>query len=138
MAVLKRKGSAVWWVHPGTRMIEALRILAEKDIGALLVLEEGKVVGIVSERDYARRVGLNGNTAYDTRVEEIMSRHVLYARPEQRVDECMALMTAKHIRHLPVIDDTGLIGVISISDVVAAVISDREFTIDQLVHYVTG
>jgi CBS domain-containing protein len=117
---------------------EALDLMAEKNVGALLVLEEGELVGIISERDYARGVVLKGKTAKDTPVREIMTERVVYVRLEQTVEECMALMTDKRIRHLPVLAEGQLIGVISIGDVVKDVIAEQEFIIQQLESYITG
>ena len=112
--------------------------MAEKNIGALLVLDQDNLVGIFSERDYARKVVLKGKSSRDIRVSEIMTEKVVYIQPDQTVEECLALMTGKKVRHLPVMEDNQLIGLISIGDVVKAVISDREFTIEQLENYITG
>ncbi|MCG8350925.1 MAG: CBS domain-containing protein [Chloroflexales bacterium] len=111
--------------------------MADKDIGAVLVLEEGNLVGIVTERDYARKLILQGKASKETPVSEVMSRRVLYVEPDQTVEECMALMTEKHLRHLPVINGDQLLGIVSIRDVVKDIISDREFLIEQLEHYIT-
>lgn len=136
--VLEHKGHEVWSVSPDETVFQALKLLAEKDIGALVVLEGGEVTGIFSERDYARKVILQGKSSADTRVREVMSSRVLYVRPEQSVDECMALMTENHVRHLPVIQGKQLVGVISIGDLVKSVISHHEFIIEQLENYITG
>ncbi|MGH2593753.1 MAG: CBS domain-containing protein [Anaerolineae bacterium] len=137
--LLQGKGSDVWSVAPTTSVYEALALMAGKNVGALLVLEAGQLVGIFSERDYARKVVLQGKTSKDTPVSEIMTSKVVYVRPEQTIEDCMALMTDKHIRHLPVLaDDHQVLGVISIGDVVKAVISEQSFIIEQLENYITG
>jgi len=137
--LLQGKGSDVWSVAPTTSVFEALALMAGKNVGALLVLKAGQLVGIFSERDYARKVVLQGKTSKDTPVSEIMTSKVVYVRPEQTIEDCMALMTDKHIRHLPVLaDDHQVLGVISIGDVVKAVISEQSFIIEQLENYITG
>ncbi len=136
--ILKLKGSDVFSVSPDTTVYDALRIMADKQIGALLVVDEGEVSGIMSERDYARKVILQGKLSKDTLVREIMSPRVLYVTKEQSTEDCMALMINKRIRHLPVFENERLAGLISIGDVVKAVIDEKEFTIDQLVNYITG
>ena len=136
--LLQTKGHSVWSVSPDATVYEALEIMADKDVGALLVLEEGRVAGIFSERDYARKVILRGRASRDTPVREIMTARVLYVRPDQSVNDCMALMTRHHIRHLPVLEGGELIGLISIGDVVKAIISEQEFMIEQLENYIAG
>ncbi len=136
--ILKLKGSEVFSVSPDSSVYDALRIMADKQIGALLVVDEGEVSGIMSERDYARKVILQGKLSKDTLVREIMSPRVLYVTKEQSTEDCMALMINKRIRHLPVFENERLAGLISIGDVVKAVIDEKEFTIDQLVNYITG
>jgi CBS domain-containing protein len=136
--LLDAKGRDVWSVTPDTFVFDALQLMAEKNCGALVVLEEDKVVGIFSERDYARKVILKGKASKDTPVKEIMSAQVYFVRPQSSIEECMALMTDKRIRHLPVLEDSKVVGVISIGDVVRAVISEQEFTIKQLENYITG
>lgn len=136
--VLKEKGSTVWSVPPNATVYQALELMAEKGIGAVLVLDGEKIVGILSERDYARKVILKGKSSRDTRVSEIMTPAVYYVQPHQTIEECMALMTAKHIRHLPVVDQGKLVGIISIGDVVKAMIADKEFMIQTLEKYITG
>lgn len=135
--VLERKGRNVWSVRPDATVYEALGLMAEKDLGAVLVRDGDQVVGVLSERDYARQVILKGKTSKETPVSEIMTSRVVYVRPEQTVDECMALMTDKRIRHLPVLDGSRLIGLVSIGDVVKAAISEKEFLIEQLQNYIT-
>jgi CBS domain-containing protein len=137
--ILRKKGHDIWSVGPDTTVYEALQMMADKNVGALVVLENGELVGIFSERDYARKIVLQGKTSRQTAVSEIMTSRVNCVHPEQTTDECMALMTAKHIRHLPVLDeDDRLVGVISIGDVVKAIISDQEFVIEQLENYIKG
>jgi len=136
--LLESKGRDIWSARPDTSVYDALQLMAEHNVGALLVLEADNLVGIFSERDYARKVVLKGKTSRGTTVGEIMSRRVSYVRTDQTIEESMALMTDKHIRHLPVLEDEKLVGVISIGDVVKAVISEQEFLIGQLENYITG
>ena len=136
--ILRSKGSIVWSIEPDATVYEALALMAEKNIGAVLVRKAGEVVGILSERDYARKVVLHGKLAQDTSVRDIMTGKVMCVGPEQTVEECMALMTDKHVRHLPVAENDQLIGVISIGDVVKIIISEQEFLIEQLENYITG
>jgi CBS domain-containing protein len=136
--ILKEKGNRIWSVSPDTMVFDALNLMAEKNLGAVLVIEGGKIAGILSERDYARKVALKGRSSKVTAVKEIMTEDVLFVRPNHSIEECMALMTDKHIRHLPVVDGEQLVGVISIGDVVKAVISDQEYTIKQLENYIAG
>ncbi|MBL0313536.1 MAG: CBS domain-containing protein [Holophagaceae bacterium] len=136
--VLREKGPDFWSVTPGATVFKALELMAKQNIGAVLVMEEGGLAGIFSERDYARKVVLEGKSSKDIPVKEIMTSKVVCVRPEQSIEECMALMTNKHIRHLPVIEGDQVVGVISLGDVVKAKISEQEFTISQLEHYITG
>ncbi len=136
--VLQMKGSQVWSVTPDTIVYNALQVMADKDIGALLVLEQDNLVGIFSERDYARKVILKGKSSRELTVQEIMSTKVFYILSDNTMEDCMALMTAEHIRHLPVLNDGKVVGVISIGDAVKAIISDQQFMIDQLERYITG
>jgi CBS domain-containing protein len=136
--LLRAKGHDVLSISPETPVFDALQVMAEKNVGALLVLEESRLVGIFTERDYARKVILKGKSSKEIPVREIMSSHVLYVRPNQTIDDCMALMTDKRVRHLPVMDEERLIGLISIGDVVKAIISEQEFLIEQLQNYITG
>jgi len=117
---------------------DALKLMADKEIGALLVLEGGRLVGVISERDYARKVILKGKSSLDTPVKEIMTQDFVWVRPEQTVEECMGLVTEKRIRHLPVLVDDQVVGIISIGDLVKAVIDEKDFTIKQLESYITG
>ena len=134
--ILREKGCEVWFIEPDIAIIEALRTMAEKRVGALLVMENEKLVGIVTERDYARKVALEERSSRQSLVREIMSTRVLCARPDQTVQECMALMSDKRARHLPVLDHKKLIGVISIGDLVKAIIAEQQFEIEQLQHYI--
>ena len=136
--ILKNKGSQVWSTEPQVTVYAALQLMAEKDIGALLVLADGKLVGIFSERDYARKVILHGKSSAETRVSEIMTSDVVTVGPDQTIGECMALMTEKRFRHLPVVEGDQVLGVISIGDVVKAIISNQQFVITQLEGYITG
>jgi CBS domain-containing protein len=136
--LLQSKGGGIWSVTSTSTVFDALRTMAEKNVGALLVIDEGSLVGIVSERDYARKIALKGKSSKDTLVKEIMTEKVVYIRPDESIEECMALMTEKHFRHLPVIDNGALIGVISIGDVVRTVISEQKFIIAQLENYISG
>ncbi len=136
--ILQKKGNLIWSISPESTVFDALRLMAEKKIGALLVMKDEELVGIMSERDYARKVVLHGKFSKDTLVSEIMSSKVLYVNSKVSTEECMALMINKRVRHLPVIDDGKLIGLISIGDIVNAVIDEKEFVIDQLVHYIIG
>jgi CBS domain-containing protein len=136
--VLRDKGNDVWSVKPDTTLYDALVLMADKNIGAVLVMDDDTPLGILSERDYARKVALQGKATVDTPAREIMTERIICVGPDETVEECMALMTDKHIRHLPVLEDNRLVGVISIGDVVKATISEKEFLIEQLEHYVRG
>lgn len=136
--ILDEKGHAYWHVTPDSFVYDALKLMADKGIGALLVLEGGRLVGVISERDYARKVILKGKSSLDTPVKDIMTRDMIWVRPEQSVEECMALVTEKRVRHLPVLVDDRVAGVISIGDLVKAVIDEKDFTIKQLESYITG
>lgn len=134
--LLQAKGSAVHAVAPEATVLDSIKIMAEHGVGALVVVSENRVAGILSERDYARKVILHGRSSQDTAVREIMTAKVVTVRPEQTVEECMALMTDKRIRHLPVVDGGALVGIVSIGDLVREVIADREETIKQLESYI--
>jgi CBS domain-containing protein len=127
-----------WSVEPDTSIRQALDMLEERDVGALLVLDGDRVAGIFSERDYARRVGLKDKFSNETPVKKVMSTDVVYVSPAESMEQCMALMTSKDIRHLPVIHDERLVGLVSIGDVVRAVIADKDIQIQQLENYVTS
>ncbi len=136
--LLEEKGGVVWTIRPDQTVFEALQMMAEKGIGALVVMSDRNVVGILSERDYARKVALKGVSSKETPVRDIMSTKVVYVRPDQEVEECLALMTDKHCRHLPVLDDDQLVGIVSIGDAVKAIIAAKEFMIGQLENYIKG
>ena len=136
--LLEKKGDNVWATSPDASVYDALLLLAENNIGALLVLQDGELVGIVSERDYARKVILYGKASVKTPVSEIMTTKVFAVTPQNTIEEAMALMTEKHVRHLPVIDEDNIVGVISIGDLVKSIIAKQEFVIDQLEKYISG
>ena len=134
--ILEAKSHRLLSISPESSVLDALKLMAEKDVGALVVLDGDHLAGIFSERDYARKVILQGKSSKDTLVREIMTHKVVCVRPDQSVEECMALMTDKRIRHLPVLEDRRVTGVISIGDVVKEVISEQRFVIEQLEHYI--
>jgi len=136
--LLESKGKDIWSIAPHATVFEALQIMAEKNVGVLLVIDDGEVVGIFSERDYARKVILKGKSSKDTSVGDLMTKEVFYIKSQNTLQECMALMTAKHIRHIPVFENNQLIGVVTLGDVVKQIISDQEFTILELEKYITG
>jgi CBS domain-containing protein len=136
--MLEEKGNAVWTIAPDAKVFDALKLMAEKEVGALIVLEKGAVAGILSERDYARKIALKGRLSQDTLVREIMTLQVYGVHPSSSSEECMALMTDKRIRHLPVIEKDKLVGVISIGDVVKSIISQQKVTIQHLENYIMG
>jgi CBS domain-containing protein len=135
--LLQKKGNQVFSVSQDETILHALEVMNDKNIGAVLVLDHGEVVGIFSERDYARKVDLLGRKAEDTPVTEVMTSQVICVRPDQSIAECMALMTNRRIRHLPVLGDHGLVGLISIGDVIKEVIDEQEFIIEQLESYIS-
>jgi len=136
--LLEVKGYDIWSITPDESVYDAVKLMADKKVGALLVLESGKLVGIVSERDCTRKVILKERAPKDTLVREIMTSNVIFVRPDQTVEECMALVTARRIRHLPVLAGDRLIGIISIGDLVKDIISEQEFIIQQLENYIKG
>ena len=136
--ILREKTGGTLSVAPDATVFAALELMAQKNVGALLVMDGDQLAGIFSERDYARKVVLEGKSSKETPVREIMTAKVVCAKPSQSIEECMALMTDKHCRHLPVIDGNKVVGVISIGDVVKALLSEQTFVISQLEHYITG
>ncbi len=136
--ILNQKGHDVWTISPKATVMEALKLMAEKHIGALVVTHDDEVVGIISERDYARKVILRGRSSINTHVKEIMTEKVYYVNPKTTAEECLILTTQQSIRHLPVLEDGKLIGLISIGDVVKSVIGEQETTIRELSDYITG
>lgn len=136
--LLDQKGTKIWSIHPDATVFDAVAKMAEKDIGSLVVMDGDELVGIITERHYARNVVLKGKTSPGTLVRDIMEKHVVIARPEQSVDQCMALMSEKRVRHLPVFEVNKPIGIVSIGDLVKSIIGDQKFTIDQLEHYIRG
>jgi CBS domain-containing protein len=136
--ILDTKGHEVWCIGPEDTVFDALRLMAEKEVGSLMVMDGARVAGLISERDYARKIVLLGRTSPNTLVKEIMTSHVAYTHLEQPIEECMAVMTEKRIRHLPVMEEGKLVGIISIGDLVKAIIADQKFIIEQLERYITG
>jgi CBS domain-containing protein len=136
--LLKIKGNQVWTITLNTSVLDTLKIMDEKDVGALLVLDNGQIAGIVSERDFARSIARSERCVLNTTVLEYMTKNVITVHPDQSIDDCLQLMTDKHFRHLPVVEDNKLIGLISIGDVVKEIISIRESTIGSLEDYIQG
>lgn len=136
--LLEKKGYDVWSVPPDATVYDALRLLDERDIGALLVIRGDELVGILSERDYARKVALKGKTSMKTPVSEIMTAKVVVVDPDRTIEQAMAIMTERRLRHLPVVEDEQVVGLVSIGDLVKEIIADREFIIDQLETYISG
>ena len=137
--ILKAKGEAiVHTIGPNDSVFDALQRMADKGIGALLVMEGERIVGIVTERDYARKIALKGRTSALTHVRDVMTTSVMFVKPSQTSEECMALMTDNRLRHLPVVKDDRLVGLISIGDLVKDIISEQKFVIEQLEHYISG
>jgi CBS domain-containing protein len=135
--ILDKKGQLVWTIGPDDTVFAAIQEMARKDVGAIVVVENGDPIGIFTERHYARDVFLKGRSSPTTVVKDVMRTGFLYVTPERTVEECMAIMTAERVRHLPVMDDGSLVGLISIGDLVKSIIEDREFVIDQLTNYIT-
>ena len=136
--LLETKGKEFWSIAPNSTVFQALQLMAQKNIGALLVVQNEKLVGIFSERDYARKVILKGKSSKDTAVGDLMTREVFYIDPQDTLKECMAVMTAKSIRHMPVLEDERLIGIVTLGDVVKQIIADQKFTIRELQKYISG
>ena len=136
--VLDSKGHEIWSIEPNASVLNTIKLMADKQVGALLIMENEKLVGIVSERDYARKVILKGRASDDTPVKDIMTREIVYATPENSVEDCMELMTDKRVRHLPVLDGDKVTGVLSIGDLVKSIIADQQFKIEQLENYITA
>lgn len=136
--ILNQKGNTVWSITPETTVLDAIKMMAEKNVGALLVTKENRLVGVLSERDYTRNVVLKGRTSKDTPVREIISGRVVSVSADHTVEECMRLMTEHRIRHLPVVEGSRILGVISIGDLVNSIISSQNSAIQQLETYITG
>jgi CBS domain-containing protein len=136
--ILDAKGNAVWCIESMDSVFDAISRMSEKEIGALIVTREGKPVGIITERDYARKVILQGRSSLDTAVHEVMTERVVFVDPAATIQDCMALMAAKKIRHLPVLEGDRLAGILSMRDLLAAVIDDQQYTIEQLERYISG
>ena len=136
--LLSTKNPTIWSVDPSDNVFDCIKLMADKDIGGLVVIDNGQFVGLVTERQYARSVALKGRTSSKTQVREVMRTDFVCARAHFTVEQCMALMTAKQSRYLPVVEDGTLLGIISIGDLVKSIIKDQEFPIDQLEHYIAG
>ena len=136
--LLETKGSDILTIDPDSTVYDAIKLMADHQVGSLLVMDKEKLLGIITERDYSRNVILKGKSSRDTLVKDIMITNILCVQPEKSVEECMALMTDKHVRHLPVIQNSNVIGIISIGDLVKAIISEQKFMIEQLEHYING
>ncbi len=136
--ILGTKGTDIYSVRPEDSVFDALKMMSDKKVGALVVMDNSELKGVISERDYARKVFLKGRSSPETSVSEIMSSRVVCATPMQNAEECMALMTDKRVRHLPILEHNQVIGVVSIGDLVKAIISDQQFIIEQLEHYING
>ena len=134
--LLDEKGRNVWSVQPDDSVFHAIQMMADKDVGALLVIENDKPVGIISVWDYSRKVILKGKSSPRTPVRDIMTTRLICTRPEQTIEECMAVMTETHVRHLPVMHEERLVGIVSMGDLVKSIIADQKFTIEQLAHYI--
>jgi len=135
--LLDSKGRLVWSIAPDASVFEAVQLMADKRVGALMVVDKNELIGVISERDYAREIVLKDRASRSTPVSAIMTQRVLYVRPQQTLEECMALMTEKHLRHLPVLDNGRLVGVIAMRDVIKDLIAEKEFLIEQMENYIT-
>ena len=136
--ILQQKGRTLWTIDPDATVFDALAKMAEKDVGSLVVVDRGKLIGIITERHYSRKVIFMGKTSPTTLVREIMERNVVHVRPDQPVELCMALMTERRVRHLPVLEGDRVIGIVSIGDLLKSIISKQKFVIDELEHYIHG
>jgi CBS domain-containing protein len=136
--ILRRKGNQVWYTTPETSVYEALELMAERDVGALVVLDSDELVGVFSERDYARKGILHGRLSRETKVRELMTERVITVSPGNTIEECMRIMTENRIRHLPVLEQRRLVGLVSIGDVVKSIITDQQATIGYLEDYISG
>jgi CBS domain-containing protein len=136
--ILRNKGTQVWSIEPSATVFDAITLLAEKNVGALLVMKGGSLVGILSERDYTRKVVLKGKSSRDSLVSEILSGQIVHVTPGHSVEECLRLMTDRHVRHLPVLEENKVVGIVSIGDLVNWVITQQSQTIQQLQTYITG
>ena len=136
--LLKKKGYDVWSIAPDASVYDAIHLMAEKAVGALIVMDGSKLVGVISERDYARKIILEGRSSENTKISEIMSSEVITTGPDNRIEECMAIMTERRIRHLPVLDGNEVLGVISLGDLVKYIIAEQQFVIEQMERYING
>jgi CBS domain-containing protein len=136
--LLSKRPATMYSLHPQETVYDALKTMSDHDVGALMVIDEGRLVGVFSERDYTRKIALAGKASRDTRVEEIMTSNLFTVAPQVRTKDCLALMSQKRIRHLPVLDGTKVLGMISIRDIMDDIIADHELTISQLQHYIAG
>jgi CBS domain-containing protein len=134
--LLKKRSQTLWHVHPNDTVFDALKLLAEREVGALMVMEHGKLIGVLSERDYTRKIALQGKNSKETKVSDIMTKNVFVVAPDTRTRTCMALMSEKRIRHLPVVEGDTVVGMISIRDIMDDIIADNELTIAQLEAYI--
>ncbi len=136
--LLKKKGYDVWSIAPDASVYDAIHLMAEKAVGALIVMDGQKLVGVISERDYARKIILEGRSSENTKISEIMSSEVITTGPDNKIEECMAIMTERRIRHLPVLDGNEVLGVISLGDLVKYIIAEQQFVIEQMERYING
>ena len=136
--LLNSKGHTVHSINAGDSVLDAIKLMAQRSIGALVVMESDKIVGIISERDYARKVILEGKSSHNTLVKDIMTSNAVCARLDQTIEECMAVITEKRVRHLPVLNENKVVGLISIGDLVKSIIAEQQFIIEQLEHYISG